>query len=125
MKPKTKAFADKIINDKKISNTQAYLDTHRTESRKVANVEASKLMAKPSVQIYLKRHEQLAKNKIVSLLGAKDETALKAAQDILDRNLGKSIQRQQTTNTNLNLNIDASKELSEDFTAYLKAKTAT
>lgn len=118
-------MADILLKDPSKSQTQAYIETHETKSRENAKTQASKLLSKPTVRIYMKRHEQLAKNKIVSLLQAKDEIALKAAQDILDRNLGKSIQRQQTTNTNLNLNIDASKELSEDFTAYLKAKTAT
>lgn len=123
MKPKTKEFADKVLSDPKISNTQAYIDTHQTNDRNSAKANASKLLAKANVKIYMKKHEQMAKNKIVSLLSSKDETALKAAQDILDRNFGKSVQRQVSQNTNINLDIPASKELADNFEQFMKHST--
>lgn len=128
IKPRDKAFADKILNEPEISQTQAYKDTHRTNSDKTAVVEASKLIRKPNVVIYMKRHEQMAKNTIVNIMkdkSIKPDTRLKAATDILDRNIGKSIQRTESHNTSLNLNIEASKELSDNFTAFLKGNTVS
>lgn len=125
MKPKTKAFADKLLNDSKISHTQAYMDTHGTTNRKAANVQATKTLAKPSVQIYMKKHIKLATENIVEKLNSeKEDISLKASIEILDRSLGKSIQRTESQNTNLNINLEASKELADNFTAFLKQNTA-
>lgn len=126
LKPKTKAFADKLLVDDKISATQAYIDTHKTENRKVASVNSTNLLKKPSVQIYMANHVKKAKRKVIELLDSdKQDIAFKAATDVLDRYYGKAIARTENNNTNLNLNIEASKELADDFTAYLKSKTAT
>jgi hypothetical protein len=126
MKPKTKAFADKLLSDPKISATQAYLETHETTNRPTAGNEAYKMLRKPSVQIYLKKHEDLAKETIVKIMtngNFKPDTRIKAAQDILDRNLGKATTRSEDTSVNLNLNVQASQELSEAFTDFITGKT--
>lgn len=126
MKPKTKAFADKLLADPKISPTQAYLDTHQTTNRTTATVEASKNLRKPNVRIYMNKHIKMAGTNIVDMASDKTikaETRLKANQDILDRTVGKAIQRSINENTNINLNIEGSKELSEAFTAFLNGST--
>lgn len=124
MKPRTKAFADALLADPSKSQTQAYIETHQTNKQKTAVVEASKLIRKPNVRIYMKKHEDKAKKRVYELLdSSKEDIVLKAASDILDRNLGKAVQRAQTENRNINLNLEGSQELSDDFTAYLKAKT--
>lgn len=126
MKPKTKAFADELIKDPKISQTEAYIRTHITTNRDSARNSASELMAKPSVQIYLKKHVQMAKRTMVSLAGddrVKSGDRIKAAQDILDRTLGKAVQRTESENKNVNMNIEASTELNEAFTDFLKQST--
>lgn len=131
MKPKTKAFADKLLSDSKISPTQAYIDTHMTENRATASENASKLLRKANVQIYMKKHVKEANRTAVDVMQEarkrKDSSvwqrlAADQAERIMDRALGKPIQRQQTENTNINLNIEANQEISEAFTAFLKAK---
>lgn len=125
MRPKTKALADKILTDPKISHTQAYIDTHETTNRTTAKFEASRLLKKESVKVYMKAHEDMAKQRIayLSVNGKKEDIQLKAAQDILDRNVGKAVQRQETQNTNLNLNLEVSKDLSDKFTQFIKQQT--
>lgn len=112
MKPKTKAFADKLIASPKLSNTDAYLATHETNNRTTARVNASILMSKPSVKIYLKKHEERAKKILLDVMEnsavLKDEPAHAKiasdnARDILDRNLGKALTRTNTTNLNINI----------------------
>lgn len=126
MKPNTIAFADALIANPKKSHTQAYLDTHRTTNRNVARSEAAKTIAKPSVQIYLKKHANRAKERMLELVESrKEDIALRASVDILDRTYGKAVQRQQSENTNLNINVEASKELADNFADFMKRKTAT
>lgn len=126
LKRRTIEFADRLLADPSISQTQAYLDTHETNNKDTARIQASRLLTKPSVQIYLKKHVQMAKQNIVMMASdesVKPDTRLKANQDILDRAVGKPTIRTESTNTNLNLNIEASQELNDQFTAFLKAKT--
>lgn len=125
MHPKTQAFADELLNNKKLSPTQAYLNTHITTNRRTANDLASKTLKRPSVQIYMQKHINAARNTIVSLSqdAEREEIRLKASQDILDRTLGKAIQRQVNENTNLNLNVEASQEIKDQFTEFIKNKT--
>lgn len=104
MKKKTKAFADKLIGNSKISATQAYLDTHETESRLTAAQNASQLLRKPEVQIYMQNHVDQAKQTVVKLMKSrKDEIRLKASQDIMDRNYGKPLTRTNTINLNISI----------------------
>ena len=127
IKPKTKAMADKLLSDPKTSATQAYIDTHKTTNRNTAKVNSTRLLQKPEVKIYMQQHITLARNKIVELAttASKEDTQLKASQDILDRAIGKAIQKTETTNTNLNLNVETSIELKDSFTEFLKTKTST
>lgn len=107
LKPKTKAFVDLTLQDPKISNTEAYLRTHKTDNRHVASVEASKTLAKPSVQIYKQTHIMQAVKKIVELTNHdKPDIALRASQDILDRTQGKAtIQSDNNTYTQINISL--------------------
>jgi hypothetical protein len=125
MKPRTKAFADALLKDPSKSQTQAYIDTHDTNNHETAKVQGSKLANKPTVRIYMKKHEEKAKRRIAEMLDSdKPDMVLKAATDILDRNLGKAIQRSVSENTNLNLNIEASKEMADNFTEFLRQNTS-
>ncbi len=132
LKPKTKAFIALLDSDPKISHTQAYLDTHKTTNRKAANVMAAQVLAKPSVKIYRKQTEQRAKQTAVAVMDnairrkdipAMQRLALDAANSILDRNLGKATIKQESTTVNTNLNIQASAELNQAFTDFLKGST--
>ena len=115
MKPKTKAFADELLANPKISNTEAYMRTHPTTNRRSASVSASKLLATPSVSIYLARHVDAARERIVQLVDSagKEEVQLRAAQDILDRTHGKAAQRIEQSVSGITLNIDLTSSLQE------------
>ena len=107
IKPKTRAMVDLIESNPKISQTQAYIDTHSTVNRKAASVEASKLLAKPSVIGYRQSAVKKAKRRIVTLVDSGNESiALKASQDIIDRNEGKSIQKTENTSQVIHVSLD-------------------
>ena len=113
MKPKTKAFADTLLANPKLSYTEAYILTHETTNRKSASVSASKLLASPSVSIYLTEHVNMARQKIVDLANnaGKEEVQLRAAQDILDRVHGKPTQHIDSVVSGVTLNIDLTSSL--------------
>lgn len=92
IKPNTIAMIDLMENSTKpLSQTEAYIRTHQTDNRRVAAVEASRLLAKPNVQIYKASAVSKAKKRIVKLVDSQNETiALKASQDIIDRVEGKA-----------------------------------
>ena len=108
MKRRTKAFADKLISEPKISATQAYLDTHETDNPRSAAVRASELLTKSNVQLYMDSHIDNAKSRIASLVddAEKDDIKLRAAQDILDRTHGKAVQRSEVQMTGVVIGID-------------------
>lgn len=126
LKPKSIAVLDEIIKHPEITQTEAYLRHHPTTNRNTARAEAAKLTAKPSSQIYLNKHVQMAKKTIVQIANdesVKPDTRIKAAQDILDRTEGKAIQRSINENHNLNVNVEATQELNDAFTAFLRDYT--
>lgn len=102
LKPRTIAFIEEMINNPKISQTQAYLKTHATNNPNSARASASQLLATPNVLIYTNNIENKAKKKIASLIDSeKEEIALKASQDVLDRNIGKPLQKSVSTSVNI------------------------
>lgn len=112
LKPKSIATLDEIIANPKQSNTDAYIKTHPTVNRNSARATVAELLAKPSAQIYLQKHVSLAKEKIVSLTrDGKDEVAIRAAQDILDREYGKAKQSVEMHTTGVTLTIDLTSAL--------------
>lgn len=117
MKTKTKAFADTLLSNPKLSNTEAYLRTHKTTNRRSASVSAARLLATPSVSIYLEKHVSMARRRIVQLVDSagREETQLRAAQDVLDRSYGKATQRTEVHATGVTLNIDLTSSLNDDI----------
>jgi phage terminase small subunit len=105
--PKQKAFADTLINNPKLSGTQAALQTYGTPDKQPTYQSAREIahtnMTKTNIQIYMDKHVDKAKQTIVNLLNSeKDDIKLRAADSILDRQLGKSTQRiDQTTSVTL------------------------
>jgi len=107
LKPKTIEMIELMENNPKLSQTEAYIQTHETDNRKVASVEASRLLAKPSVQIYKDSAIRKAKRRVVSLVDSNNEQiALKASQDILDRTEGKAQQKSGDTSRTVRVEID-------------------
>jgi phage terminase small subunit len=68
IKPKTKAFVDKLVNNPKMTYTDAYLATHDTIKRNVAAVEGSRLANSPAVLAYMEKHTDKAQERIVELM---------------------------------------------------------
>lgn len=107
LRPKTKAFADKLLTDPKISQTQAWLATHNTTNAASAAVSATQILSKPNVQIYMQEHIDKAKQRVVTLVDSdKEDIALRASDSILDRALGKATQRTEVQTTGVTLTID-------------------
>jgi hypothetical protein len=106
MKPKTKEMLDLMLSNPKLSATSAYLETHETNSPATARANASKLLASTNNQIYLQKHISKAKRKIVKLVDSKsDKIALQASESILDRELGKPVQRQEVKSTRITISL--------------------
>ena len=107
LKPKSKAVIDEILNNKDISNTEAYIRHHKTENRASARASVAKLLAKPNAQIYKDSAVRKAKTRIVSLVESNNQSiALKASQDILDRTEGKATQKTESVNKTVEVKLD-------------------
>ena len=107
IKPRTKAMVDKLLDNPSMSQTQAYIETHDTNNRNVARVEASKLLSKPSVAIYKDSAVRKAKSRIVSLVDSDNENiALKASQDIIDRTEGKAGHKEGDMSRTVHVSLD-------------------
>jgi phage terminase small subunit len=119
---KQKAFADEIIKNPHISNTQAAINTLDVTTENSAAVSAYKMMQTEKVQAYLAKHSQKAEDTILEVMeysrvygktGGKEGAAYAAvavtvAKDVLDRLHGKATQKIETQNTSVNVNIDLS-----------------
>lgn len=104
---KQKAFADHLINNPKDSATEAAAQTYDVANRHSAKVIASQNLTSPSVQVYLEKHVDKAKFKVIQLIDSdKESIALQASESVLDRALGKAIQRSEVHSTSVNLNLD-------------------
>lgn len=107
IKPKTRAMVDLLIENPKLSQTEAYIQTHSTNNRKVASDNASKVLSKASVQIYKDSAVRKAKKRIVSLVDSNNENiALKASKDVLDRVEGKAVQKNESISRTVNVRLD-------------------
>lgn len=109
LKPKTVEMLELMENNPKLSQTEAYIQTHATNNRKVASVEASRLLAKPTVQIYKNSIIKKAKRRIGTLIDSTNESiALKASQDVIDRTEGKAVQKTESTQKTVSVKLDLS-----------------
>lgn len=115
LKPRTKAFADKLLSDPSISQTQAYLQTHNTNNPDTAKVEASRTLTKPNVKVYMDKHIDRAKMRIVELVESdKEDIALRASESILDRSLGKAtVVQENTSYQQINITLGTQQVISE------------
>lgn len=107
LKPKTVELLDNL--DKYPTKTQAevYMMNHKTENKITASNAVTKLLKKPSVIGYKDSAVRLAKNRVVSLVKSTNESiALKASQDIIDRNEGKSVQKTENLSRTVEVKLD-------------------
>jgi hypothetical protein len=120
---KQAAFVRRLIEEPKISATQAYLQSYNTTSVNAAKVEASRTLAKPNVLAVLRDAVEEAESTLTNLqrratkIATSDSSKTGAAwasvargtaNDILDRVHGKATQRTEVTQAVVTLNIDLS-----------------
>lgn len=107
IKPRTKAFVDELLKDPSISQTEAYIRTHDTDSKKTAGIQASRLLKKSSVIGYKDSAVQKAKRRIVTLVDSDNESiALKASESIIDRVEGKAVQKSENISKTVEVKLD-------------------
>lgn len=109
IKPKTKEYIDMLNDNPTMSQTEAYIRTHKTNSIKTAKSEASKLLQRPAVIGYKDSAVKKAKRRVIELVDSSNESiALKAADSIIDRTEGKAIQKNETTSKVVTVKLDLS-----------------
>jgi DNA-binding MarR family transcriptional regulator len=109
LKPKSKQVLDLLLENPKLSQTEAYAMVHGNATRKTAATAASALIRKPEARIYSERAVGKAKRRIVTLVDSKNEgIALKASADILDRTEGKAVQKSENINRTVEVKLDLS-----------------
>lgn len=107
LKVNSKKILDIVASGTAQNATDAYRQVHPTASDITARTNSHKLIKKPESQIYLQKHIESAKSRVVELISSeKENIALQASEAVLDRALGKSIQRVQTENKHLVMHID-------------------
>jgi hypothetical protein len=107
LKVNSKKILDIVASGTAQNYTDAYRQVHPTASDITARTNSHKLIKKPESQIYLQKHIDSAKSRVVQLISSeKENIALQASEAVLDRALGKSIQRIQTENKHLVMHID-------------------
>ena len=120
LKENSKRTLDTIIANPKLSGTDAYLLTHKTQNRTTAASNVHQLLKKPEAQLYLEKHINKAKNRIVQLVDSeKEEIALRASDSILDRALGKATQRTEVTSQSVHFSIDLTGSNPKDDVEYV------
>lgn len=107
IKPKTKEFIDLMVDNPKLSATEAYIRTHETNDRNTARSQASKLQQRPAVIGYKDSAVKKAKRRIVLLVDSPNESiALKASESIIDRHEGKAVQKSENINRTVEVKLD-------------------
>lgn len=107
IKPKTKAFIDILNDEEGITQVEAYKRVHPKASYNTAASASTNLLKKPSVIGYKDSAVRKAKRRVIELVDSDNEnTALKAAQDIIDRNEGKAVQKNETLSRTVEVKLD-------------------
>ena len=108
---KQKAFADRRLNYPKESATESVDQTYNITDRKNAGSLASENMNKPSIIHYLEVNRDRAQQVVTNMMELENSEKLgekrlayDSATQVLDRTIGKPIQR--TESASVNINID-------------------
>ena len=118
---KQKAFAKELIQNPKISNTEAAMRTYDT-TKGTARLIAHNNMKNPLVQAYLEEHSQTAQDAMMEILDNSRKfakggdkvgadyanVAVNVAKDIMDRVHGKATQKVEQTTQTVSISIDLS-----------------
>jgi len=109
LKVNSQRILDVYIKQKTKNARKAYMEVHPTASIATASSRMTDLLKKPEAQVYLQEHVTKATQRIVGLVDSeKEEIALRASQDIIDRNMGKAVQTVIQSKNGVTLNIDLS-----------------
>lgn len=124
--PSQKAYADaKLLNPNKSLLTVAAM-AYPNQKPTTLSQQIQQNEKNQDIRIYNDEQFNKAALTVVELLdSSKEDVKFRAATDILDRTYGKATQKVQSNTTNTNINIEASKELADQFQAYLKQNTAS
>jgi hypothetical protein len=107
IKPKTKELVDMLLENKGLTQTEAYMKLHPKANYNTAKDAASKILQKPAVIGYKSSAVGKAKRRIITLVDSSNESiALKASQDIIDRNEGKSVQKTENLSRTVEVKLD-------------------
>lgn len=75
------------------------------------HIRAAELMKRPNILAQLEKGQKKAQRTIVQLMDSRsDKIKLEAAKEVLDRTLGKSVQKIQAENTHVSISLDLSGE---------------
>ena len=107
-------FVNELINNPKQSATQAVMKTYDTNKAYVAKNIASVNLTKPNILQHLQANTERAEQKIVSLIDSdKEEIALRASQDVINRVHGTPVSTVINQSTGVTLTIDLTSALSD------------
>lgn len=101
---KQKNFADTLLNNPKMSATEAAERTYDVANRQTASAVAVENLRKPSILRYMNAQTGMAEQRIIELTQSENERiALDASKDILDRTQGKAVARSESINATVNI----------------------
>jgi len=107
MTGKQQAFADILIKNPTMPAVQAAKMVYNATTDNSASVQAYDNLRNPKIMAYMQIHADKASKKIITLVDSeKEEIALRASQDILDRTYGKAKQSMEVQSTSVNILID-------------------
>lgn len=106
LKPKSIEVLEHSLRNPKASHADSYRSVHKSANDTTARTNAYKLFNKPEARIYLQKHIDKARTRIVKLVDSeKEAVALEASKDILDREFGRATQKQQIQSTRITISL--------------------
>ena len=117
---KQKAFADKLLEDPKISATQAVKETYNVSTNHSAEVIANENLSKPEIMRYLQENAITAENTLIDVMNYSNKygkqgghvgaayanVAKTSADSILDRVHGKARQVLDVNSKHISITLD-------------------
>lgn len=111
---RSKKFVDAVL-----AGAPTYAQAAREAGYAHPGIRAQSLLKKPHILAALEKGQKKAQKTIVQLMDSKsDKIKLEAAKEVLDRTLGKAVQRVQTENTHVSIELDLSGKAQEIIDVY-------
>lgn len=110
----TKKFVDAVL-----SGAPTYTQAAREAGYAHPGIRSQELMKRANVLAQLEKGQKKAQKTILQLMDSRsDKIKLEAAKEVLDRTLGKAVQRVQTENTHVSIELDLSGKAQEIVDIY-------